>query len=166
MSLIGLAVQSGGRFGSEESSWTTCAALCGIGHTIHCYCRVRLTGSNGSSARFPEALGRIYGYERPRGAKNWPQWMGAILKNDFYGRLNPALPDLPEELDNRNPVLASGYRDHKHHQDLTEEMGLPMLMERMGRFTMLLKMSKDPRDFRRNLFRHMPKRGDQGGFDP
>ena len=111
-----------------------------------------------------EELARIYGYTHPKGAKNWPQWMGAILKNEFYGRLNPDLPDLPDELDNRNPVLASGYRDHKHHQDLTEDMGLPLLMERMGRFIMLLKVSTSPHDFHRNLFLHMPKRGDQGDF--
>lgn len=110
-------------------------------------------------------LGRLHGYERPEGAKNWPQWMGAKLKDDFYGRLDPNLPDLPDELDNRNPVLSTGHRDHKHHQDLTEEMGLPLLMERLGRFVMLLKMSKDPHDYRRNLFLHMPKKGDRGELD-
>lgn len=110
-------------------------------------------------------LGRIYGYTRPKDAKNWPQWMGAILKYDFYGRLNYDLPDLPNELDNRNPVLASGYRDHKHHQDLSDEIGVPMLMEFMGRFTMLLKMSANPDAFRQNLFLHMPKKGDQGRLD-
>ena len=111
------------------------------------------------------ALGRLHGYERPKGAKNWPQWMGAILKKDFYGRLHPDLPDLPDELDNRNPVLASGYRDHKHHQNLTEDAGLPLLAERLGRYTMLVMMSKDRHDYRRNLFLHMPKMGDQGEFD-
>lgn len=91
--------------------------------------------------------------------------MGAKLKDYFYGRLDPKLPDLPDELDNRNPVLVAGYRDHRHHQDLTEEMGLPLLMERLGRYVMLLKVSRDPIDYRRNLFLHMPRKGDQGKLD-
>ena len=110
-------------------------------------------------------LARIYGHERRPEASNWPQWMGAILKDDFYGRLDPELPDLPDELDNRNPVLESGYRDHKHHQDLTEDVGLPRVMEHMGRFVMLLKVSRDPYDFRKNLAAHLPKIGDQFKFD-
>lgn len=50
--------------------------------------------------------------------------MGGIVNDLVYARLAPGVL---EELKKRNPVTEKGYREHKHFQHLTAQMGHPAL---------------------------------------
>jgi hypothetical protein len=50
--------------------------------------------------------------------------MGNIVNDLVYARLAPGVL---EELRKRNPVTEKGYREHKHFQHLTSDIGHPAL---------------------------------------
>jgi len=50
--------------------------------------------------------------------------MGNIVNDLVYARLAPGVL---EELRKRNPVAEKGYREHKHFQHLTPDIGHPAL---------------------------------------
>ncbi len=57
-----------------------------------------------------------------------PGIIGQWIKDIVYDRLGPVIPKL-EEL---NPKNAHGNRNHKHHQFLSREVGLPKLKEHLA----------------------------------
>lgn len=57
-----------------------------------------------------------------------PGVVGKWINDIVYSRLAPALP---QALDKLNPRNANGNRGHKHHQNLTQEMGLPRLKQHL-----------------------------------
>jgi hypothetical protein len=54
--------------------------------------------------------------------------MGNIVNDLVYNRLAPGVL---EELKKRNPVTGKGYREHKHFQHLTADIGHPSLMRHL-----------------------------------
>lgn len=68
---------------------------------------------------------RRWNWER---TTNRPGVVGKWINDIVYSRLAPALP---QALDKLNPRNANGNRGHKHHQNLTREIGLPRLKQHL-----------------------------------
>ena len=58
--------------------------------------------------------------------------MGNIVNDLVYARLAPGVL---EELRKRNPVTEKGYREHKHFQYLTADLGHPALTRHLYELT-------------------------------
>ena len=81
------------------------------------------------------------------------------LTNDFvYERLAPLIL---EELQKPNPVTEAGYRRHKHHQWLTEDIGHPALAQHLYATVALMKASKDWHTFMMLMNKALPKKTGQ-----
>lgn len=82
----------------------------------------------------------------------------AAWTDDFvYDRLAPGLT---EELRNKNPIVDTGRRSHKHFQWLNPERGHPKLKEHIAGVIALLRSADDWGSFKRGLDRAYPKFGD------
>lgn len=86
--------------------------------------------------RFPdefyENIYKLKNWEWPGMQKNRYSIVGKYTNDLVYGRI---IPGLDEELKKRNPKNAKGYRDHKHHQWLNDEVGDKLFSAQM--FTIL-----------------------------
>ncbi|HSZ35212.1 MAG TPA: P63C domain-containing protein [Puia sp.] len=70
---------------------------------------------------------RLNGWEwKPENAQKRPGVLGTWTNDLIYDRMAPGLLS---ELERRNPKDERGYREHKHFQFLTEEVGEPKLRE-------------------------------------
>ena len=82
--------------------------------------------------RFPDEfyqeIFRLKGWEWQGMKVNRPQVVGNYTNNIVYERLTDGLL---EQLRRRNPKHATGERQHKHHQFLTYDFGLPELHEHL-----------------------------------
>lgn len=82
----------------------------------------------------------------------------AAWTDDFvYDRLAPGLT---EELRDKNPVLETGRRGHKHHQWFNPDRGHPKLKEHISGVIALLRASEDWTSFKKAINRAYPKFGD------
>ena len=72
----------------------------------------------------------------PKG--NYPQWVGSDTNNVVYARLAPKVLN---ELRERNPVLAAGYRRNRHHQWLNREVGHPQLEKYLIKVVAIMEVS-------------------------
>jgi hypothetical protein len=86
--------------------------------------------------RFPdeyyENIYKLKGWEWPGMAKNRFSVVGKYTNDLVWERLVPGLKD---ELNSRNPKNEKGYRSHKHHQWLNDEVGDKLFSAQM--FTIL-----------------------------
>ena len=94
--------------------------------------------------------------------KSWPS-VHAIRRpsvigkytNDFvYDRL---APELLKELQERNPTLPEGRRQHKHHQWFNRDYGHPKLLQHLAGVTALMRAAANWSAFRRSMDRAYPK---------
>lgn len=112
--------------------------------------------------RFPDEfykeLFRLRGwqYSPPKVAKT--QLVGKITNDIVYKRLPKGVL---EELRRKNPVTKEGYRGHKHHQFLTEDIGNPHLEKHLAVVTALMRASTSWDKFKRLLQRAVPIPGEQ-----
>lgn len=95
-----------------------------------------------------EQLFRLYGYQFPPENKR-PQWrpifFGKITNEVVYNRLAPAiLPELKK-------AASKAEKKAKLHQWLTGDIGHPKLKEHLASIVSILKLSKTPEDFRKNV---------------
>jgi hypothetical protein len=91
-----------------------------------------------------EQVYRLHGWSRePRDSKR-PRQVGKWINRTIYEQLPPGVLD---ELRRLNPVAAHGYRRHKHHQFLTENMGNAHLTDQIKVVTMLMRVSKNRAQF-------------------
>ena len=72
----------------------------------------------------------------------------------FFERLAPGVL---AELKRINPVTEKGYRKHKHHQWLTEDVGHPQLANHLYAVVGFMKASPNWQSFCRLLERAYPK---------
>jgi hypothetical protein len=111
--------------------------------------------------RFPDdfyrQIFRLRGWEWKGMKVNRPQVVAAYTKDIVYARLAPGVLD---ELERRNPPTQKKGRVSKHHQWLTDEIGLPALEQHMHAVLALQRVSKDWDHFKRMLDVALPKRGD------
>lgn len=113
-------------------------------------------------AEYYEQLFRLYGYEFPPKDKR-PQWrpmfFGKITNEVVYNRLAPEiLPELKK-------AASKAERKTKLFQWLTSEIGHPKLKDHLISIVSLLKISKTPEDFKRNVNIVHPRFGETMELD-
>lgn len=99
-------------------------------------------------AEYYEQLFRIYGYKFPPENKR-PQWrpvfFGKITNEVVYNRLAPAiLPELKK-------AASKAEKKAKLFQWLSSDIGHPKLREHLASIVSVMKLSKTPEEFRRNV---------------
>lgn len=87
---------------------------------------------------FYELICEIRGEPLERARKR-PSYLGKITNDLVYERLAPGVLD---ELRDRNPVVNTGRRKHKHHQLLTQDVGHPKLREHLAGIISTLRAAK------------------------
>ena len=102
-----------------------------------------------------EQLFRIYSLPYPPvGNKSWrPSFFGKITNEVVYTRLAPEL--LPE----LKKAASKAEKKSRLHQWLTQELGHPKLKEHLASLVAILKLSKTPQDFMRNVNQVHPRYG-------
>ena len=91
---------------------------------------------------------------RPENAQKKPGVIGNWTKDLIYKRMAPGLL---KELERRNPKNEKGYRDHKHFQFLTDEVGEPRLREFFSGLLALARANTSWRKFYDMVERAFPK---------
>lgn len=109
-----------------------------------------------------EQLFRLYGYEFPPKDKR-PQWrpifFGKITNDVIYERLAPEiLPELKKS-------ASKAEKKTKLFQWLTGDIGHPKLKEHLRSIVTILKLSKTPDEFKRNVNHVHPKNGSTKELD-
>ena len=111
--------------------------------------------------RFPdefyEQIFRLRGWQWQGMRVNRPQSVGHYTNDLVYARLAPGIL---EALQSRNPRNEKGYRDRRHHQLMTDDVGHPALAQHLYAVIGLMRASSSWDDFKLLLDRAFPKRGD------
>jgi hypothetical protein len=107
---------------------------------------------------FFKGIYKVYGWQYREGSNARPQVVGQFINRYVYGQLPPIVLD---ELKSRNPVTDGGRRRHKHHQFLTEDIGIPPLDRHLAVVTMLMTLANGKEEFKELFAKAFPKRGDQ-----
>jgi hypothetical protein len=86
-----------------------------------------------------------------------PGFIGTLTDNIVYQRLAPGVRSTLRE---KNPVISSGRRAHKHHQLLTRNLGHPKLLEHLAAVIALMRACDTKEQFWKALNRSLPKAED------
>jgi hypothetical protein len=112
--------------------------------------------------RFPDEfyqeLFRLRGWKWKGMSVNRPSYVAYLTKDLVYERL---APHILAELERRNPPTDAGYRKHRHHQLLTEDIGIPALSQHLHTTTAIMRGSTDWHTFMMTLNRALPKKSGQ-----
>ncbi|MBC8392201.1 MAG: P63C domain-containing protein [Deltaproteobacteria bacterium] len=84
-------------------------------------------------------------------------YVGKLTNDLVYSRIEYGIL---EELQKKNPVIRTGYRKHRHHQWLTENIGHPRLREHIAMLIALMRASTKWSNFQRLVNRSLPKKDD------
>lgn len=99
--------------------------------------------------RFPpefyKQLFRLRGWQYTPLSVKRPQYVGILTNELIYEKLPPGVLD---ELREKNPKTTKGYRKHRHHQFLTENIGNPHLERHIASVTTLMRVSANWRNFK------------------
>ena len=93
----------------------------------------------------------------PEQGKNKPSFVGHWTNEVVYSRLAPGILKKLREV---NPKTASGNRSRKHHQHLTDDVGVPELQQHLSNVTFLMKSCQEWNEFKQRLDISAPKFGD------
>lgn len=102
---------------------------------------------------FYEQICRLKGWPAEHAIAR-PQVVGHYTNDIIYERLAPGVL---EELRNRNPILPSGNRKHRHHQHLTPDHGHPALQRHIEGVIALMRVSESWEAFMVLLEKAYPK---------
>lgn len=106
---------------------------------------------------FYKEIYRLRGWKFEPWNTKRPSVIAAWTDDFVYDRLAPGLT---EELRNKNPVVDTGRRSHKHHQWFNPDRGHPKLKEHISGVIALLRAAEDWSSFKRGLDRAYPKFGE------
>ena len=79
-----------------------------------------------------------------------PSYLGRFTNKYVYEQMPP---NVLETLQQKNPVNENGHRVRKHHQYLTEEIGVPHLDRHITKLITIMELSNDIEDFKKNFDR-------------
>lgn len=106
---------------------------------------------------------RLNGWEwKPENAQKRPGVIGTWTKDLIYKRMAPGLLT---ELERRNPKNDKGYREFKHFQLLTDDIGEPRLREFFGGLLALARANTSWRKYYEMCNRAYPRFGDNLSLD-
>jgi hypothetical protein len=109
--------------------------------------------------RFPDEfykeLFRLRGWQWHGVSVKRPILVGKLTNDLVYERLAPGIID---ELKRKNPVTDGGYRKHKHHQWLTQDVGHPALAQHLYATIAFMRVSSDWKPFYKTMNRAFPKK--------
>jgi hypothetical protein len=110
------------------------------------------------TSRFPreyyQEIFRLYGWKYdPLSLKRTP-FIGKFTKDFVYNEMSP---EILKELESRNPTLENGNRRRKHHQHLTENIGVPHLERHLTKLITVMQLSDSIEDFKDNFKRAFKK---------
>ena len=91
---------------------------------------------------------------RPENAQKRPGVIGNWTNDLIYARIAPGIL---KNLKIRNPKTEKGFREHKHFQFLTDEIGEPKLIEFFGGLIALAKATTNWRKYKEMVNRAYPK---------
>jgi len=86
-------------------------------------------------------LKKMYGLEHLKGN---PQFAGTLINKFIYRELST---EIHEELRRRNPINEKGYRNNRHHQLLTHDIGCPALEKQIAKVNTLMSVSDNKEQF-------------------
>ena len=116
--------------------------------------------------RFPDQfymeMFKLKGWQWKGMSVNRPSLVGKYTDDIVYRRLAPGVRN---ELRRLNPKDEKGQRTQKHHQWLTEDIGIPTLTKHLDGVMVLMKAAQDWESFKRMLARAFPKYGEQLSFE-
>ena len=104
--------------------------------------------------KFYRQIFRLHGWEWKGMHVNRPQVVGHYTNDLVWDRI---APHVREELDRRNPKNEMGYRQARHHQWLTEDVGHPALQQHIGGVCALMIDSSSWESFKGKLDNVYPK---------
>ena len=111
--------------------------------------------------RFPDEfyrqLFRLRGWQYSPFSVKRPQYVGKLTNKLVYEKLPPGVL---KELREKNPVTPKGYRKHRHHQFLTEDIGNPHLGRHIASVTTLMRAAPNWKNFERLFKRAFRKEGE------
>ena len=79
-----------------------------------------------------------------------PQYLGNFTNRYVYKQMPKGVL---EELKNKNPITENGYRLRKHHQHLTENIGVPHLDKHITKLITVMELSNNIPQFKDNFKR-------------
>ena len=107
--------------------------------------------------RFPDSfykeLFRLRGWQYNPPSLKRPKMVGKLTAQLVYEQLPPGVL---ARLREKNPVVRSGYRRHKHHQFLTDDIGDTHLEKQLVSVTTLMRVSPDWKTFKTLFGRAFP----------
>ena len=104
---------------------------------------------------FWQKLAKVKGYDSYTAIKR-PAFVGHLVNDIVYDRLAQGIR---QKLNEMNPRHPDGQRDHKYHQHLTVDHGLPELKEHLVKVMALMDASANDAHLKRMLNRVVPKFG-------
>jgi hypothetical protein len=103
-------------------------------------------------ARFPrkfyEEVFRIFGWTFDPMSVKRPGYLGKFTNKYVYEQLPQGVLD---ELRKKNPTNESGVRKHRHHQFLTDQIGVVHLDKHLTKLITIMELSDSVEDFERNF---------------
>jgi hypothetical protein len=117
------------------------------------------------TARFPreyyQEVFRLYGWKYDPLSLKRPPFVGKFTREFVYNEMSP---EVLLELESRNPTLDNGRRRRKHHQHLTDNIGVPHLERHLTKLITVMQLSDSVDEFKEN-FRRAFKRTNQLQLD-
>ncbi|BDS10831.1 P63C domain-containing protein [Aureispira anguillae] len=98
--------------------------------------------------KFYQEVFRLYNWKYDPFSLKRPGCLGTFTNKYVYEQLPPGILDKLKKI---NPPNLKGQRPRKHHQHLTQEVGLPHLDKHLLKLITVMELSEDIEDFKNNF---------------